>query len=458
MGLVRKIALTFSPADFIIVMATGISSDILYVFPYSGFWLRRASYPMFAVACLSMLYFQILCLLHLIFYIKENSLKAYFNEYFRNPNKALFWGAYPMGLVTIINYMVNLVVHDGRITHGVKMRMIRTCYVLWWFDVGISLWTAWGINFFILKSHFLNGSLGKYQSYSQKIMTEQLKSMILFPIIPIVVACSSSANFTMLEIFSETFNRRIQFMTLIVTTLLWLHALALVFMLITIFFWNLYVNKIPPMTQAFSLFIVLGPLGQASFGILLLTNDAILYVNKYYHLPTQLSDITTIDDLHSIILTLSIPWMFKAIGLILGLTLLGFGYYYTIFSILSFIYYSTKKLDHPTDKNKKIRLYHFNKGWWGMTFPMGTMSLGSTELYHQFNEYVPMKTFRVLGTIYGTVCILWSINCVLFTLYFTVLPFIKNNIVKPCKNKDESIGESPMILDYSSSSSTEPKV
>lgn len=424
--LLRNMAMTFTPADFIIVMGTGISSDILYAYPYEGFWLRRASYPMFAVACLCMFYFQILFLLNVFYYIKENSIKEYLNEYYRNPTRSLFWGAYPMGWVTIINYMVNLVIHDSRISTQVKKRLLKTCYVLWWYDVGLSLLTAWFINFFIIRDFYSKDSKGDYPTLSSKIMSKNLQSIILLPIVPIVVACSCSANFTMLPLFTETFGRRIQSLNLIITALLWCQAVLFVFILVSMYFWNLYVNKIPPLGAAFSLFIVLGPLGQASYGILLLTNDTILYAKQYFPIPQDY--LNNDDDFSKAVLILSIPWAFKAIGLFLSFFLLGFGYFYSMTALFSFCHYATIKNPHPNKPNKFKRIYHFNKGWWGMTFPMGTMSLGSTQVFVQFNQYIPMKTFHVIGAIYGTICILWSLLCCMCALYFTVIPFIIDHL------------------------------
>lgn len=99
-----------------------------------------------------------------------------------------------------------------------------------------------------------------------------------------------------------------------------------------------------------------------------------------------------------------------------AMALLAMGYFFTVISVVSILsYYNKKEIENETGKVKRV--YTFHKGFWGMTFPMGTMSLGNEELYVQYNQYVPLYAFRVLGTIYGGVCVCWSILCLLCTLH-----------------------------------------
>lgn len=421
--LLKNISLTFTPSDFVIVMGLGISSNILYNFTYESFWLRRASYPVFALASLCMCYFHLLFTLNLFYFIRENSFRDYFKKYFKNPMISLFWGTYSMGWITLINYMVNLVAHDSNISIPIKKRLLQTCYVLWWYSVGVELFTAYVINFFIFKEYFSNEKNG-FPTLSVKEMSTSLQTPLLLPFAPLVVSCSCSASFTMLPLFTDIFGKRIQSLTLVFTGLLWCQGTLIILMLITIFFWNLYVNKLPPLPFASSLFVVLGPLGQAAFGVLMLSNDTILYSETYFPIPNT---FTIQDDIKRYILILTIPWMFKIIGLILSLFLLGFGYFYTIFSIFSLCHYSNMKMLVPNSGEKYLRIYHFNKTWWGTVFAMGTMSLGSNQLYIQFNEFIPLNAFHVIGAIYGAACIIWSIICCLCTIWFSIVGFLRDN-------------------------------
>lgn len=419
---------------FVMVMGTGISSNILFAFPYEARWLRICSYPMFAVACLLFVSIQALQLLNMYVFIREQSFTEYCNAYFRNLKRNVFWGTYPMGFATIINYIVSLARYEVQSTVQAK-RMMRLAYVFWWYDVAISLFCAWGISFLIWQKYYFLEDKDEYQSLNDRMATEELKSVLLMLFIPLVVAASSSSIFTMSDLFSDTFNRDIQLMTMVVTTLIWLNAIILVFIFIVIYFWSLYVNKIPPLRQVFTLFLLIGPMGQGSFGILLLTDNIRLYVDKYYSNTGQ--------NMNYDILLLVIPWCFKILGLMAALALLAMGFFFSVLCFISIASYFGKKVEvRVGDEMKFKRIYNYHKGWFAMTFPMGTMSLGSTQVWLQYNDHVPMKSFRVIGAIYAVLCIGSTLVCLAGTFLSSAKPtlmhFYKSLGVYYAKNSDLS--------------------
>ncbi|CCK67869.1 Ssu1p KNAG_0A01800 [Huiozyma naganishii CBS 8797] len=402
----------FEPFMFIYVMGTGISSDILYRFPYYGRWLRVCSYIMFALACLIFVSLQVLCVVHLWHYTRRHSFSAYVDEFVRNTRKSVFWGTYPMGLVTIINYLFNLT-QIGSISQGDSRRLMIFVYALWWYDIAVSIVIAWGLSFVMWHKYYFPEGLGKGEKGHEKVAAEYLKSTLLLAVIPLVVAASSSSIWVMSGLFGRTFNRNIQLLTMVITVLIWLHAILFVAVLVFIYFWSLYLFKIPPMAQVFTLFLVLGPMGQGAFGILLVSDNVLLYTQQYYPVPGAASGgtLSTAED----VLLLAVPWCFKVLGLIYALALLAVGYFFTIICIIAMLSYRKHKEINAAGKPRRI--YNFHTGFWGMTFPMGTMSLGSDEVYIQYNKYVPMRAFRVVSAIYGTTCILWTIFCVVNTVF-----------------------------------------
>lgn len=413
----KRLIRHFDPFLFVMVMATGISSNLLHGFTYEARWLRYCSYPMFALACLLFLYLQALQFLHMFIFIREKSFKEYFNEYFRNPSHNVFWGMYPMGLTTIVNYIVTLALHEVKNLKHAK-RMMMLAYILWWYVVVISLLCAWGISFLIWQKCYYAEETGQYRTSSHVTPSESVKCVLLLLVIPIVVAASSSSAFTMTDLFAQVFDRNIQLMVLIVTTLLWLHAIIFVFIVIVIYFWSLYVNKMPAMGQVFTLFLLLGPMGQASYGILLLTEDVRLYVDEYY---PRLNLNTDYD-----ILLLTVPWCFKIFGLLSALALLAMGYFFTIVTFAAVASHYGTKVELERNGHVYVnRVYHFHRGWFAMTFPMGTMSLGSSCVYDQYQQYVPMLSFRVIGAIYGVICIVWTLICLTGIVFSSVTPELK---------------------------------
>lgn len=413
----------FHPFLFVMVMGSGISADLLFEFPYDARWLKICSYPMFAIAVLLFLYFQAMGIVHFIFYVKDKSFSEYLDQFLRNVTISTGWGTYPMGLSTIINYLYLLA--EQRIESRVKAKhVMRLVYVLWWYDLALALLSAWGISFLVWQKHF-KGPLGKHRTHREKVMYEHLNSTLLLIVIPLVVNSSSSGLFTMTDLFTTTFNRNIQLLTLAITVMVWLQAQGFVAILFVINFWNFYVNKLPAMRQAFTIFLFLGPMGQGAYGINLLTEDIRLYVVRYYN--GNHDNITdTYSDLQRQILLLAVPWSFKIIGLLLGLLLLSFGYFFTVvgFTSLSSHWKSSTELQIGSGI-KRDRIWNFHRGWFAMTFPMGSMSLGTYRIWVLYNEYVPMKTFRVLGAIYASICIFWTIVCLLGTAYYSVIPRLK---------------------------------
>lgn len=385
----------FDPFNFIFNMGVGISSDLLYGFPYPARWLKICSYIMFAINVLLFIFQQMMFIMHIIYFSRKYSKREYFNKYFRNVSKNVFWGTYPMGLVTIINYINGLANHfysEGKIV--VAKRMLRLVYVLWWYDIIVSVIIAWGISFIIWQNYYFQDGLGPWRYKFEKMAAEHIKSVLLLAVIPMVVGASSISIFIMSDLATLALTRNIQLLTMVITTLIWLHAVIFVFILLGIYFWSLYIFKIPPMSQVFTMFLVLGPMGQGAFGVLLLTDNVNKYTQTYYS-PNDTNNI----------LLIAVPWCFKSIGLLTSLALLSMGYFFTVITIVAIISYSRKRYPGVKGPGNTTRIYHFHQGFWGMTFPMGTMSLGSNEIFVQYNEFVPMGAFRVIGTIYAVVAI-----------------------------------------------------
>ncbi|QLG74942.1 hypothetical protein HG535_0H02690 [Zygotorulaspora mrakii] len=412
----NELAHTFDPFYYVMVMGTGISPNLLFSFPYEGKWLQRCSYPMFAVACLIFLYTHLLQLINMYVYLRTQSFKKYLDDSFRDLRQNVFWGAYPMGFATIINYIVGLAINKVK-NPAVARRLMRLIYVFWWYDVFVSLLCAWGISFLIFQKHYYPDFTCDEKGLRRKMVNENLNSTLILLVVPLVVAVSSGGVFTMTDLFSATFNRNIQLMTMVVTALMWLHAVIFVFILIVIYLWNLYVNKIPTMAKVFTMFLLLGPMGQASFGVMLICDNVKLYTEKYY----QVSELTTDYG----ILAISVPWCFKIFGLLSALALLSMGYFFTVLGLMALSsYYNTKICTVQGNETKIQRIYHYHKGWFSMTFPMGTMSLGSFHIYSFYGQYVPLSAFRVIGAIYAVVCVVWCLICLLGTLWVSVFPIV----------------------------------
>ncbi|KAH3901141.1 TDT family transporter SCDLUD_002623 [Saccharomycodes ludwigii] len=412
----------FAPFWFVTVMGTGISSSILHEFPYPAKWLRICSYIMFAICCLLFLIFQTAVFLNMyrVIYVKRLGVLKYVQRYFVSIPNNLFWGTYAMGFCTIINYMYILASNEASHSYKQSKNLIIAVYVLWWVDVTISLGTAWVITFLCWKyTH-------------QDLLSKNLQSFLLLPIIPIVVVSSSSGQFTMSELFTQHFNRNIQLLTLVITALLWLHAIALVFLVLSVYFWNLYINGIPDIMRVFTCFLCIGPMGQGSYGVQLLSDNILKYIKKYH---------ANTGDEREYLSVLAVGYSFKVFGLILALLLMSCGIFFTFYSFASIAsYYNTIPLFNSnlnTSANEN-RIYHYHKGWWAMTFPLGTMALSTKEIWIQYDRVAPIGAFRVLSVIYSGLCVISTIFCLLGCLKIYVYQWIKDYNYHTTKNNRKS--------------------
>ncbi|KAL6944871.1 hypothetical protein ACO0QE_002313 [Hanseniaspora vineae] len=371
----------FSPFWFILLMATGIASSILHTFPYPAEWLKICSYVMFATACVICIALHVVLITHSIFLVRTQGLRHYATYYFCNPANSLFWGAYNMGLSTIVNYMFLLAsdLFAKQIKLQTARNMIIAVYVLWWYILILSFFVGWGVTFCVWR----------FNSAEPHVrMGQGLQSSLLLPIISLVVSSGTSSLFGMSGVFTHHFDRNIQLLTMVITLLVWLNSIALVFLVFSVYFWNLYVNRLPPSGKIFTMFICIGPCGQGAFAIENMGENVSKYISLHYSYAEQSKNL----------IAQSVAAQAKVLGLVAGFLLLSMGFFFTMIAIVSIISY----------RNDKV--YQFNKGWLAMTFPLGTMALGTRTIYDHYHQYFPVNAFRVVSAIY-------SVSCVLVTLY-----------------------------------------
>ncbi|KAG5419183.1 SSU1 [Candida metapsilosis] len=146
-----------------------------------------------------------------------------------------------------------------------------------------------------------------------------------------------------------------------------------------IFMVRLILCKIPSTSQIFTQFLPIGFVGQSSYSIMLFGN------NMYNFIP---------DD--ALAKAFLVP---SALGAYL---LLAGGYIYLFIAIASCMSKSSPfaKNHDPEWTTKRFGLIKWNKGWWTMTFPVGTMSLANSEIAKGVAGY-DFLFFKVMSAIIG---------------------------------------------------------
>ena len=411
----------FTPVYFVFIMGTGMSSSLLYNFPYPAHWLRVCSYIMFGIASIFWLVTTIFCIISIIKYPK----KLY--TFHCDPNVAPFMGCYAMGYNTLVNYIYLLTGESW----------IIGTYCLWWLAVFFSLYTACIVFYFSL--------IGK-NSLTPRIETHDLNATLLLPIVTLTVASSSGGLFT-----EDLPNNTLKMSTMVICYILWSTAISTAFFIIAVYFWRLFVHKIPATDRVFTSFLPIGALGQGAYGVMLFGVNMHKFILENY---TKLSVLnisymesnSAIDTDGQLLLSIVIGNVILYSCAMISLFLISFGYFCTVIAIASclskispfaqspnpqFIYKS--KSDHFV-KRRFDGAIRFSKTFWAMTFPLGTMSLSNYELHIVFNN---MKAFRVVGAMYATLLLCVTIGCLLGFLYALYLELMY--VLKPDPNKTEQV-------------------
>ncbi|CAH6723316.1 sulfite efflux pump Ssu1p [[Candida] jaroonii] len=375
----QKLVKEFSPMFFVQVMATGISSAILHNFPFPSHWLRICSYIMWGLGIFYFLLGNVCLVLGCIKYKK-------FQEFHLNPKLAPFMGCYAMGYNSLVNELYFI---TGK-------SWIIGIFVLWWISVFLCIYTSFIIFFFT----FLNKT-----KKSNHFPLDNFNATLLLPIVALTVTSSAGEIFAM-----DLPNQTLQLITIFVSYILWSIAIAMSFVVLTMIFHKYVVHKIPNTTIIFTTFIPIGFLGQGAFSVLQFGKNIHEWVNLNKD-TIQALPIDIVNGLDNSLLIFSS---------LFGLFLFSFGYFNTfvaIASVLSKIITENPNPMHAAKYSGKRSvlngLIRYNKGFWAMTFPLGTMSISNTL----FGNLFDILTFKVIGAIYGVSTVVITLGCVVGSLY-----------------------------------------
>lgn len=335
-------------------------------------------------------------------------------------------GCFVMGYITLVNMLHALT----------EKSWIYAVWVLWWVSVFASVYTSFLTFFFSV--------VGKHRKSENSMNTANISLAFLLPVVTLTVAASSGG-----VICPDLPHLNLKIITLVVSFIMWAIAVTLAFIVVTINFWRMFVHKIPPSGQVFTMFLPIGFLGQGGYAILLFgrncvelilensSNVAHLLYTSFLHEAAN-SNNQNLSNLPVILATalLATSTMFAA-------CLMSFGYFFTFLAFASVL----SKM-HPFAKKPNAQhIYNgaqgnfiqrgfsgflrFNRGFWSMTFPLGTMSLCNSEVY---NMYHGLAAFRYISAIYACILICITLGCFCGVIYKFVRMVMM--AMHPVKSKD----------------------
>lgn len=205
--------------------------------------------------------------------------------------------------------------------------------------------------------------------------SESFGTTILLPIVTVVVVASTGGVVAHPMISYDQWLARA---CVIVAYIVWGTGAPIAFLIIGLWIYRSAKYGYPPPSAIVSVFLPLGPVGQSSFGVLILGRVMRDIVQGGTPIVPSL-DLPT-----NLVLADSI----YAGGLVFSLILWGLGlvWYIIAFSIC---------LDYDLSHRTFFSRSSFALNYWGLTFPIGVFATGATELASQLDSGI----LRVIGTI-----------------------------------------------------------
>lgn len=317
----RDVIRQFTPNWFTMTMGTGVVALILPEFPFAQEILWQGATALWQFNTLLFIVFSLVYALRWLIYPQEAK------QIFSHPSMALFLGAIPMGLATVLN---------GFLKYGVALYgdiAIQIAQVLWFVDAILAV----GIGVLVPFCMF----------YKQEHQLHSMTAMWLLPIVACEVTATSGG---LLLAYLAAGQQAVGI--LFASYILWGMSVLPAFAILTILMLRLALHKLPGKELAISGWLALGPIGTGALALLVLGAQA-PQVLAYIQLE-------------------QLGVFFKNAGIVASFILFGFGVWWFAIAVLTTLKHAATDLP-------------FNLGWWGLTFPLGVFTLAVLNLGHQLH-------------------------------------------------------------------------
>lgn len=312
---VPRIIRQFTPNWFTATMGTGVLALALNQFPLAVPGLYQIGVALWLINVGLFTLFSALYAARWLLCFDEA------RKIFHHSVMSMFFGAIPMGLVTIIN---------GFLVFGPQFlgeRAVGIAHVLWLADAAMSIASGLLIPYFMFTR----------QDHS----IEKMTAVWLLPIVACEVAAASGGLLAAHLADADGYG------VLLASYVLWALSVPLAISILTILLLRLIVHNLPGADMAASGWLALGPIGTGALGLLVLGGDA----------PRLFAaaGLPSVGDVAF------------GLGVIGGIVLWGYGVWWLILAAMKTAHYLRSGMP-------------FNLGWWGFTFPLGVYTLATLAL------------------------------------------------------------------------------
>ncbi|MDA8396865.1 MAG: C4-dicarboxylate ABC transporter [Actinomycetota bacterium] len=263
-----------------------------------------------------------------------------------HPRDALFFGAVPMGLATLVNAAA---VYLPRILHHVPVIGLTTA---WGIDVALAAITGLAVPYYMFARHS-----GK---------TAEVSVFWLLPLVPAEVAAASGG--LLLGLLPPGYREAVWVISMVSFSL----SVPIALSVLALIFQRYALHGLPPNTQAASANIAIGPLGTGSLALVELARD---FNPAWFHAGPGAHAAAVL------------------LGVVGGLFLWGYGLWWWILALMA-----------------AARLFaqnhRFDVGWWGLTFPLGVFTLAG----YAIGAYYSISAFTIIAMLQSVILVAtWAV-------------------------------------------------
>ena len=330
---IKERVLHFTPSWFSVTMGTGVVATLLNLLP----WPSIHSGLRYPAVCFLLADIVIFVLFLCAFFARYLMYPEVVPLTIKHPQKSMFLGTIPMGLITIISGIAQLGTEEFELGIGFALAASG----LWWAATALSLATAIGVPF----------SMMTYQKH----YFEGITAALLLPIVPPITAAATGS--VIAEILMHRYPTY-AFTIMVVSYCVLGIGLPLALLILVLYFQRLLLFKSPPRDVIISVFLPLGPCGQGG--------EACLHLGKVaLHLfPT----ISTPASSSGVPQLFSVGQALYGAGLISAMLLFGLGIWWLAIGVFTIV------------RELKRGKLGFNMGWWGLTFPFASLAICTARL------------------------------------------------------------------------------
>ncbi|SPO31962.1 related to SSU1 - plasma membrane sulfite pump [Ustilago trichophora] len=330
---IKERVLHFTPSWFSVTMGTGVVATLLNLLP----WPSIHSGLRYPAVCFLLADIVIFILFLCAFFARYLMYPEVVPLTIKHPQKSMFLGTIPMGLITIISGIAQLGTTEFELGIGFALAASG----LWWGATALSLATVIGVPF----------SMMTYQKH----YFEGITAALLLPIVPPITAAATGS--VLAEILMDRYPTY-AFTIMVVSYLVLGIGLPLALLILVLYFQRLLLFKSPPRDVIISVFLPLGPCGQGGEACLHLGRVA-LHLFPTISTPASSSGVPQL---------LSVGQALYGAGLISAMLLFGLGIWWLAIGVFTIV------------RELKRGKLGFNMGWWGLTFPFASLAICTARL------------------------------------------------------------------------------